>query len=51
MLACNCLNVIIDSEINDFQKVTLNSLKLTEDEGKDYFFKQVSKSYVSCIKY
>ncbi|KAF2883094.1 hypothetical protein ILUMI_23086 [Ignelater luminosus] len=40
MLSCNCLNIIIESKTNDFQQVTSDSLNLTEEEKKDFFFKQ-----------
>lgn len=42
MLACECLNVIIESE-TEGQKVAFGELQLTEDEVKDPFFRQVIK--------
>lgn len=40
MLSCNCLNIIIEPEFNDFLKVSRDSLELTEFEKKDTFFNQ-----------
>lgn len=42
MLACNCLNVIIELEKNE--KVTKELLELTDEEKQDSFFEQV-KAY------
>lgn len=41
MLACNCLNVMIESELSDSQKVTPEQLNLTKEERDDIFFQQV----------
>lgn len=41
MLACFCLNITIETSPNDFQKVTPESLGLSEEEKSDKFFKQV----------
>lgn len=43
MLACTCLNIIIEPETNDLLKVARDTLDLTEFEKKDSFFNQVSK--------
>lgn len=53
MMACNCLNVLIDSKVKDAEKLTcLSTLNLTKDEMNDCFFKKtVSKSYISSTKY
>lgn len=51
MLSCNCLNVIIESETNNFVKVTLDLLKLSEEESKDVFFKQVNLLKLKLCKY
>ncbi|KAF5287692.1 hypothetical protein FQA39_LY15792 [Lamprigera yunnana] len=40
MYSCNCLNVIIESEIHDFQHVNLDTLNLSDAEKQDIFFKQ-----------
>ncbi|GJQ74401.1 putative proline-rich AKT1 substrate 1 [Trypoxylus dichotomus] len=40
MLACSCLNIIIEPEVNDLSKVTADALELTEFEKKDCFFNQ-----------
>lgn len=40
MLACFCLNITIETAPNDFQKVTPESLGLSEEEKADQFFKQ-----------
>ncbi|KAJ8914602.1 hypothetical protein NQ315_017307 [Exocentrus adspersus] len=41
MLACFCLNITIEATPNDFQKVTPESLALSDEEKADRFFKQV----------
>lgn len=41
MRSCNCLNIQIESEGDDFEKVIQETLNLTEFEIKDSFFKQV----------
>lgn len=41
MWACNCLNIVINTESNDFQKVNVNSLNLSDEERKHPFFQQV----------
>ncbi|KAK5650305.1 hypothetical protein RI129_001334 [Pyrocoelia pectoralis] len=40
MFSCNCLNIIIESETNDFQGANLDQLSLSEEEKQDIFFKQ-----------
>uniref|UniRef100_A0A1Y1K116 Uncharacterized protein n=1 Tax=Photinus pyralis TaxID=7054 RepID=A0A1Y1K116_PHOPY len=40
MFSCNCLNVIVESETNDFQHANLDHLNLSEEEKQDLFFKQ-----------
>ncbi|XP_017772591.1 PREDICTED: uncharacterized protein LOC108559757 [Nicrophorus vespilloides] len=40
MLACECLNVIIETESTDYAEVNADHLRLSEDEAKDIFFKQ-----------
>ncbi|KAK9679375.1 Proline-rich AKT1 substrate 1 [Popillia japonica] len=40
MLACTCLNIIIEPETNDLLKVARDTLDLTEFEKKDSFFNQ-----------
>lgn len=41
LLACECLNVVIESETAEEPKVVPSELKLTEDETNDPFFRQV----------
>lgn len=40
MFSCNCLNVLVESETNDFQHANLDHLNLSEEEKQDTFFKQ-----------
>uniref|UniRef100_A0A6P7F8S3 Uncharacterized protein LOC114325907 n=1 Tax=Diabrotica virgifera virgifera TaxID=50390 RepID=A0A6P7F8S3_DIAVI len=40
MFSCFCLNIIIETGSNDFQKVTTESLNLAEEEKQDGFFEQ-----------
>ncbi|RZC38732.1 lobe protein [Asbolus verrucosus] len=40
MLSCHCLNVIVETEPGDFQKVAVETLGLSQEEVEDSFFKQ-----------
>ncbi|KAF5298617.1 hypothetical protein FQR65_LT09713 [Abscondita terminalis] len=40
MFSCNCLNITVESETNDFQRINLDALNLNEAEKQDIFFKQ-----------
>lgn len=42
ILFCDCLNVKIEIEGNDFDKVTLDTLNLNQEELNDEFFHKVS---------
>lgn len=45
MLACECLNVIIEAETVGGRKVGPGELQLTEDEMRDAFFRQVCRIF------
>lgn len=42
---CDCLNVKIEIQGNDFDKVTLDTLNLNKEELNDDFFLKVSGKY------
>lgn len=42
---CDCLNVKIEIQGNDFDKVTLDTLNLNKEELNDEFFVKVSGKY------
>lgn len=41
---CDCLNVKIEVEGNDFDKVTLDTLNLSPEELNEEFFRKVSRN-------
>lgn len=48
---CDCLNVKIEIEGNDFHKVTLDILNLNNEELNDSFFQKVSLNYTKIMNF
>lgn len=48
---CDCLNVKIEAEGNDFDKVTLDTRILSQEELNEEFFQKVSRKIISFRKF